>query len=300
MDPVEVLRRQGGLATASTLVGVCGRTAVVAAVRSGLVVRTGRGRFALPQLDAGLRAAHGLTGVLSHASAAAWWGWEARDVPSVATVTVPWKRKRLERPGVDLKQRDLPPTDVVAPGVTSPLRTVLDCASTLPFAAAVAIADSALRHGHVDPAELLLAAQASPARGHARRVRVAEEADGRAANPFESCLRCLARAAGLDVVPQVWIHTPHGWVRPDLLDDRRGLAVEAESFTWHGQRTQLTRDCVKYNDLSLAGLRLLRFSWEQVFLDEPYVDAVLTRARTGVVRWTGARATHPADQRRSA
>ena len=300
MDPVEYLRRVGGLSAARPLVSACGREAVAAAVGAALVVRTGRGLYALPQLEAGLRAAHGCRGVLSHESAAAWWGWESVRVPETAVVTVPRDRKPRGRKGVRFSFRALAAADVVAPGVTSAVRTVLDCATTLPYAEALAIADSALRHAQVDPHELTLAAGASPLRGRARRLRVARTCDGRAANPFESALRAHALDAGLDVEPQAWIHTRHGWVRPDLLDDQRRLALEAESFTWHGRRDQLTRDCRKYNDLVLLGLTLLRFSWEQVFLRPEEVCATLERARTGVACWESAVSTHPLGQRRSA
>ena len=269
-------------------------------MQGGLVVRTGRGRYALPQVEAGLRAAHGMSGVLSHESAAAWWGWESATVPTEAVVTVPHDRKPHPRAGVRLSFRDLSATDRVPPGVTSPERTVLDCATTMSFPEALAIADSALRHCAVDKDGLMLAAAASPLRGRRRRMRVAGAADGRAANPFESVLRAMSLEVGLDVEPQVWIHTPHGWVRPDLLDERRGVAIEAESFTWHGRRDQLSRDCRKYNDLTLAGLRLLRFSWEQVFLDVDDVWETLVRVRTGIAPWASAAGTHPEGQRRSA
>ena len=189
-------------------------------------------------------------------------------------VTVPHDRKPRTRQGVRFSYRHLAPEDVIKPGVTSAVRTVLDCATTLPFGEALAIADSALRHGNVDRDELLITAAASPSRGRRRRLRVVRAADGRAANPFESFLRSIALEVGLDVQPQAWIHAGHRWVRPDLLDDRRGLAIEAESFTWHGQRDQLTRDCAKYNDLTLLGLDVLRFSWEQVFLEPDYVRKV--------------------------
>lgn len=83
-----------------------------------------------------------------------------------------------------------------------------------------------------------------------------------AANPFESALRAHALSAGLAVVPQVPLHRVR-WVPPDVLDDGRALALEAESVWWHGERWQLTNDCAKYNDLTMLGLHLLRFSWSR-------------------------------------
>lgn len=90
-------------------------------------------------------------------------------------------------------------------------------------------------------------------------------------------------------------------MRPDLLDDGRTLALEAESFRWHGERWQLTNDCAKYNALTMLGLDLLRFSWEQVILESESTRELLARyARTGVAPWNGPESTHPGTNASSA
>jgi very-short-patch-repair endonuclease len=44
-----------------------------------------------------------------------------------------------------------------------------------------------------------------------------------------------------------------------------GLGVaEADSFTWHGSRGALRRDCRRYNALAVRGWTVLRFPWEDV------------------------------------
>jgi hypothetical protein len=192
-----------------------------------------------------------------------------------------------------VRRRDLPAYDVVEPGITTPLRTVLDVATDYPFEDALAVADSALRSRLVTHDELVAAALASPSRGRKRRLRLVVAADARADNQFESVLRALALQVGLDVVPQVSLFTGDRWVRPDLLDEGRGLALEAESFTWHGQRVQLMKDCRKYNDLSLLGLTLVRFAWEHVMLERSYTRAVLGAGLVGPRPCRGARATRP-------
>src|SRR2546422_961802 len=79
-----------------------------------------------------------------------------------------------------------------------------------------------------------------PAGYRARCVRVAEQADGRAANPFESVLRAIALdVPGLQVEPQIWIE-PIG--RPDVVDVRRRVVIEADSFEFHGRRKALVAD----------------------------------------------------------
>lgn len=290
VDPVDFLERSGGVAGAQ-LLRACGRSGVRRAVTAGLVVQTGRARFALPSVAASLGVAHGLSGVLSHLSAARFWGWEVKSRPDVVDVVVPRNRAIARRPG--LRRRDLPSCDVTDPGVTTPLRTVLDVATDHAFDEAVAVADSALRSRLVTHDELIAAAVSSAGRGHARRLEVVTAADPRADNPFESVLRALAIEAGLSVVPQVPLFTGSRWVRPDLLDESRALALEAESFTWHGARAQLARDCTKYNALALMGLTVVRFAWEQVFLGPAYTRAVLRACADGSATWRGSHATRP-------
>lgn len=285
MYPADFLQRSGGVA-GPVLVTASGRPAVRAALAAGSVIRVGRGRYALPPVATSLGVAHGLSGVLSHVSAARFWGWEVATPLTTVDVVVPRDRRpRVTRPDIVTRRRDLPPGDIAPPGVTTPLRTVLDIAADLPFVEALPVADSALRSHLVAADELVAAAVGSPARGHARRMKVALAADPRSDNQFESALRALALEAGLAVVPQVSLFTGERWVRPDLLDQARGLAVEAESFTWHGNRRQLMKDCRKYNDLSLMGLTLVRFAWEHVMLEPVYPRSVLRSCALGRNSW---------------
>jgi hypothetical protein len=86
-------------------------------------------------------------------------------------------------------------------GTTSALRTVLDCATTMPFPEALAVADSALAQSYLHKENLIAAAVERPGAGRRFRLRVAEAADRRADNPFESVLRAvLLTAAGWTVL----------------------------------------------------------------------------------------------------
>ena len=137
-----------------------------------------------------------VSGVVSHLSAAGHWRWQVKAPPARPHVTVPAKRRlaAARREGATVHWRDLDPAEVVD-GVTSPLRTVLDCARDLPFDEALAVADSALRSGRVSSGELVDAAAQSPTRGRQRCLRVARAADERADNPFESVVRARLAAA---------------------------------------------------------------------------------------------------------
>ena len=163
----------------------------------------------------------------------------------------------------------------VLDGVTSPVRTVLDCSRDLPFPEALAVADSALRHDDVTRDALLHGAQVLRGPGAARARRVASYADGRAANPFESVLRGIVTEEGLDVVPQHAVEIAGQVIHPDLAEPLRGIAIEADSWGSHAGRRQHDRDRARYNALVVSGWLVLRFTWEQVMLSPSYVRWVV-------------------------
>jgi hypothetical protein len=118
-----------------------------------------------------------------------------------------------------------------------------------------------------------------------------------AANPFESVLRAIALdVPRLDLQPQVVIEED-GWIgRPDLVDVERRIVVEADSFEFHGQRSSLKRDCVRYNALVVRGWLVLRFSWEHVMHEPGYVSDCLNR----IARRAARQETLPRQRRLSA
>ncbi len=187
----------------------------------------------------------------------------------------------IELPGPDkpdwsssteLYGANLPPGEV-CDGVTSPVRTVIDCARAYPFDVALEVADSALRAG-IPHAELRRAAQASPRTGRARAVAVVEAADIRAANPVESALRGIAKGVpGLVVEPQQWVGDIG---RADLMDHRLRLVIEAESFEFHADSDSFGRDVRRYTGFARLGYTVVRFTWKEVMFDPDYVRAVLT------------------------
>ncbi|MBE3073389.1 MAG: DUF559 domain-containing protein [Actinobacteria bacterium] len=276
---VRAITRCGGIAEAGTLIRLTSRHAVSIAVERQVIVRDARGRYALPTAEIGIRTANRFSAVMSHTSAAAHWGWEMKEVPARPTVSVPRNRKvpAEMRSGVDVFWRPLARGRIESALVTSPIQTVLDCARWLPFDAALAIADSALRHRSVTHVELVRAGEAI--RGHSRRhvARVLEAADARADNPFESVLRAIGlNVPGLRLVPQVEIRTPgRRLMRPDLVDERLRIVVEADSFEHHGSRKALVLDCSRYDNLVADGWTVLRFAWEHVMHRPAWVRSTL-------------------------
>jgi len=277
MDADEALRRLGGVGLARDIVAESSRRKLRTALRNGSILKVGHGRYALSAMTAHRRAAAELSGVLSHLSAAQHWGWAVKTPPEAAWVTVPRKRKVAAdtRAVRNICYADLPDDDIVD-GVTSKLRSVVDCARRLPFDEALAVADSALRAGDVEKKDLLAAAAKLRGRGAIEARRVAREADGRAANPFESVLRAIVlEFPELSVEPQVAVATSGMTYQPDLVDERNRIVIEAESWGWHADQQTHSRDCVRFTLLTLAGWRVFRFTWEQVMNSPSFVRRVL-------------------------
>ncbi len=286
MLPTHALAQLGGAATWRRLSTMTTRKRLRTAVARGEVLRLGQGRFGLPAASQAITDATRLSGVASHLSAALGHGWQVVQAPAAPEVIVKRNRKLTpdQRRGVDVRYRDLEPHEVHG-WLTSPHRTVLDCSRDLPFAEALAVADSALRVGDVDQGEMLKRARALPSNGRRAAIRVAEEATPLAANPFESVLRAIALdVPDLRVRPQVVIDERGLLCRPDLVDPERRLVLEADSWAFHGHRKALHRDCERYNALVVRGWTVLRFSWEHVMLQPDYVRELLVAMTEGPSR----------------
>lgn len=214
-------------------------------------------------------------------SAAQRHGWGQRLVPDLPDVTFP-RDRRLDpavRKVLVPHWSELAPDDVVD-GVTSMRRTLIDCMRNLPLEESVPIVDSAVRAGDVSRDELVRLATSLRGRGRTRAMEVAAMATAVSANPYESTLRAIASTVpGLAIEPQQPVRISDGRVlHPDLLDERLGIVIEAESFAWHGEKAAMTRDCARYNAFVTQGLIVVRFSWTQVIFSPGYVVEVLVEA----------------------
>lgn len=278
MDIEGVMQRCGGLASRAQLIDATSRAEVDRALRQERLVRTGQGRYALPEVEAAAALAHGMNGVLCLTNAALHHGWEVHRVPDKPHVLVPRHRNvpRAWRSRVNLHRGDLGADDITAGIATSRELTLTQCLRSLPDVDALVVADSALRHGEQATLRRVMANVQGAGRAKVRRIGAAARAE--AANGFESALRGIALTVpGLSVEPQVVISTPTCWARPDLVDRRLHLAIEADSFEWHGSRQALKKDARRYNLLVVDGWLVLRFTWEDVMFEPDYVRDVLAR-----------------------
>ena len=279
MDPVEVVRRLGGTAEYGAVVSHATRASLRKAVAQGLLVRPSRGVYAVPDLPLASTAAAAARGVVSHTTAARRYGLALPTAPSLVHVTVPPGSRPRPAPGVRLHWSALRP-DEVSGRTTSVLRTVLDCAVTLPFEEAVAVADSALGERLLTVSELITAAYAEPPRRRGRCVRVADAADGAAATLFESCTRAVLLDAGIrGLRTQYPVLLPSFTAHVDLADPLRRIAIEAESYEYHADRQAFARDCERYTELAAADWLVLRLTWNQVRFRPDWVVDVVRRTQ---------------------
>lgn len=285
MSVARLVELRGGLCARSDLVERTSRRAVERAVARGEVVVLGHGRLGLPAYDEAVAVAYGLRGVLCLTSAALCHGWEVKVVPERPYVAVGRGRAVTpqQRGSAHVSFPVLHADDVTDGRHTSVECTLDQCLRLLPPDEALAVADSALRHG-VPPATLRRVARSARGPGAPQARDIAARADGRSANPFESVLRHLAHQVdGLSVEPQRVILGTRQTARPDLVDVDLQLVLEADSFEWHGSRAALRKDARRYNHLVADGWLVLRFAWEEVMFDPGYVIDVLrevTRTRT--------------------
>ncbi|MGY1693056.1 DUF559 domain-containing protein [Geodermatophilus sp. SYSU D01105] len=226
--------------------------------------------------------------VVSHLTAAALWGLEVPLVPDDGRVhlTVPPGtriRHRADRrvhtaalPGRQLARR-------AGVDVTSPGRTWLDLAATLPAAALLAVSDQMpARHYPRDAFDRLLEAGRG-ARGVRTARRVLRVADRRAGSPMESVLRWLILEAGLPAPDlQHVVRDAAGAFlgRVDLAWPDRRVLVEFDGDV-HRERRVFVSDVRRQNGLVLAGWTILRFTSADVLGRPEQVLATLRTALTG-------------------
>jgi len=154
----------------------------------------------------------------------------------------------------------------------------MDCARILPFGEALAVADAALASGLTRKDQLIRAAAAMRGPGRPNARRVAALADGYVDSFLESMLRALLLEAGIDgFEPQVGVECGSLRVRVDLGHRKARVALEADSFEFHGSRAALAADCRRYDELVAAGWLVLRFSYEQILSDAAWVVEMVCR-----------------------
>jgi Protein of unknown function (DUF559) len=203
-------------------------------------------------------------GVLSHVSAGA--AWEiVRSSGLHVTVS---RNGRARRPGVVVHHRRSAPDEVTELNglpITTPARTLLDLAASGLNRTRLEVAvDRAERTRLLDFADLhrLLARHAgAPGTPSLKAVLAAYSDPLDVRSELETLVLELCYAHGL---PRPLVNCViEGEVRDFCWPSRR-LVVEADSYAWHRSPAALTADRERDVELTLAGWRVLRFTYAQV------------------------------------
>jgi hypothetical protein len=222
----------------------------------------------------------GPSAVLSHAAAAAAWDISPSAAPRI-DVTVA-ATVRSKRAGVRLHWRRTITPDEVAElnglPITTPARTLLDLAAGGMHGRSLEVAvDAAERQRLLDFADLheLLARYPGRPGTPSLKAVLARYRAGDTRSRLEELVAELCDAHGLPRPLENCVI--EGKVR-DFYWPRRRLVVEADSYAWHRSPSALNDDRERDVELTLAGYRTLRFTWQQVTERRRYVVNGILRA----------------------
>jgi very-short-patch-repair endonuclease len=216
---------------------------------------------------------------LSHQSAAALWKIRA-ETGSEIHVSVP-RPADPRHPGIQVHRRStLPPDELTRHDyvpVTTPLRTLMDLATSIPAYQLEAAINEADKLDLVDPVALGAALRDKRGqRGVGPLRRILEQGDFVLTDSeLERRFLPIARRAGLGKpLTQQWVNgfrTDFHW--PDL-----GLVVETDGLRYHRTPSQQTMDRMRDQTHIAAGLTPLRFTHWQVRYDRGHVERTLRAA----------------------
>ena len=220
--------------------------------------------------------------VLSHASAAAHWGLR----PSAATridVTVPRSGQR-RRSGIRVHRHAALAVDEVTERdgvpVTTPARTLLDLAATLPRRSVERALDQAEVLRLFDAAALRAIAAAHRGRPGAPLLAalLREHAAGTTLtrSELEEAFLRLCDRAGL---PRPVVNGRAHGVESDFAWPAGALVAEVDGFAFHRTRRAFERDRARDAVLAAAGVRTLRFTARQVEQRPAEIVAALRAAQ---------------------
>jgi hypothetical protein len=235
----------------------CGQGVLAAAAREPLATDD----VVLALLRAGPKA------VLGFASAAQIHGWDAS--PPAHPQLIPGAFRFLAEDDTELR-------GIVR--LTTPGRTALDLAATLPFDQAVVMLDSGLRSDRLTYGELARTFAAS----HRRGVRAARNAlafaDPKCGSVAETEARLLFARDGLP--PPVSQHVV-GRFRLDFAWEFAFLGAEIDGFQYHSANGDFQRDRTRQNAVQLDGWLVLRFTVWDIRHDP---QKVVAEVRRGLAR----------------
>jgi very-short-patch-repair endonuclease len=275
--------RQGGVASFDQLLGL-GLTprAIDGRVESGRLHQLHRGVYAVGHRSLGAEGrrwaavlALGEEAFLSHHSAADAFGFR-KSASGLIHVTVRGRAGRKRHAGIRVHRPHSLPDDEVTTlrgmPITTPARTILDLAVTglrgKPLATALDLAE---QQKLLDFAALHALLARYPRRPGTRPLKAQLDRYRGPADTRSHLERLVNQLCDRHGLPRPLVNTViEGRVRDFYWPDR-GLVVEADSYRWHRSPSALNDDRERDVQLTLAGYRTLRFTYEQVTRRARYV-----------------------------
>ena len=106
-----------------------------------------------------------------------------------------------------------------------------------------------------------------------------DDRDGKLASQLEAkILLILRRIEGARFEPQFPVVAGGKKYRIDFYEATARLGIEGHSFTWHFGDSKHDEDAERHNDLTLLGIRMLYFTWDEVNFRPGLVEAKIRRA----------------------
>jgi Protein of unknown function (DUF559) len=215
---------------------------------------------------------------LSHRSSAALWGFGIEHEDFIELSVRRNSESRL--PGLRCHRRpSLPASEITTRlniPLTQPVRTFLDIATVLPANRLERAINEADKREVIDPDSLRRALKDHPGEPGVRLLRrVLDKHTFRLSDDeLELLFRPLAAASGLPtpLTKQIVNRFEVDFFWPDL-----GLVVETDGWRYHRTPAAQTRDALRFQTHTAAGLTPLRFSHWQVKHEPRHVEAVLEK-----------------------
>ncbi len=219
--------------------------------------------------------------VLSHLSAACLWGMRVPFPPPAVIHATVTSQRRGDPELVVHRTRRIGGADVTVERgvpVTTPARTLIDCADTLTYAELRTLADHGVR---LDASALRRAQERAPGRRGAPKITRLLGDGVRSRSALERRLRKLCRDGDL---PAPLINKKVLGHERDAVWPAHRLIAEADGGAFHALKPAREADYERDVALVAAGWRVVRFTYDQVF-HEP--DTVVARLRVLLARPAG-------------
>ena len=204
--------------------------------------------------------------VLSHMSALALWGL-ANRWPKRPEVTVPCDRRPK---GITVHRTTSPTRKDVRKHqgipVTSPARSILDCAPRLTDAQLARLVNDALLGGHLRRAHL---AELLQRRHCPRLLPFIETGDGPTRSQFEDAFKRFCKRFRL---PEPKINTKICGHEVDAYFEQDKLIVELDGYEYHSSRSSFESDRLRDARMLELGIATIRITWDRL-MNEPQTEA---------------------------